>query len=48
MLPNSQYHASLITFTEEILNEKGHVLCSVNLFTIVLYNWIISRQNPSL
>ena len=29
MWPNSQFPADLVTFTEEILNEKLHFLCSV-------------------
>ena len=29
MLPNPKFLADLVTFTEEILNEKLHFLCSV-------------------
>ena len=29
MLPNLQFPADLVTFTEEILNGKLHFLCSV-------------------
>ena len=29
MWPNPQFPADLVTFTEEILNEKLHFLCSV-------------------
>ena len=28
MRPNSEFHADLVTFTEEIHNEKIHLLCS--------------------
>ena len=28
MWPNPQFPANLVTFTEEILNEKLHFLCS--------------------
>ena len=31
MWPNLQFSADLVTFTEEILNEKLHFLCSVSL-----------------
>ena len=31
MWPNPQEYAELVTFTEEILNEKLHFLCSVSL-----------------
>ena len=30
MLPNRQFPADLITYTEEILNEKPHFLCNTN------------------
>ena len=30
MWPNSQETVDLVTFTEEILNGKLHILCSVN------------------
>ena len=30
MLPNPQFPADLVIFTEEILNGKLHFLCSVN------------------
>ena len=30
MLPNPQFAANLVTFTEEILNEELHFLYSVN------------------
>ena len=30
MCPNAQFPVDLITFTEEILNGKLHVLCSVS------------------
>ena len=33
MWPNPQETADLVTFTEEILNEKLHFLCSVMLIT---------------
>ena len=36
MWPNPQKTANLVTFTEEILNEKLHFLCSVcSLFSLV-------------
>ena len=35
MLPNPQEIADLVTFTEEILNAKLHVLCSV--FTVKIF-----------
>ena len=35
MWPNPQFPADLVTFTEEILNEKFHFLCS-DLFFIIL------------
>ena len=31
MWPNLQFSADLVTFTEEILNEKLQFLCSVSL-----------------
>ena len=33
MWPNPQFPADLITFTEEILSEKLHFLCSEKRFT---------------
>ena len=33
MRPNPQIPPDLVTFTEEILNEKLHFLCSVELTT---------------
>ena len=32
-----QFPADLITFTEEILNEKIHFLCSVNQLNIYIF-----------
>ena len=32
MLPNPQKTEDLVTFTEEILNGKPHVLCSISDF----------------
>ena len=40
MWPNSQFPADLVTFTEEILNGKLHILCSV--FTCFLEKWWLS------
>ena len=37
MWPNPQSSADLVTFTEEILNEKLHILCGANEFTIGKY-----------
>ena len=37
MLPNLQFLADLVTFTEEILNGKLHFLCSV-CFSILLFS----------
>ena len=31
MLPNLQFLADLVTFTEKIFNGKPHFLCSVNI-----------------
>ena len=31
MWPNPQFPADLVTFTEEIMNGKLHLLCSVSL-----------------
>ena len=31
MWPNPQFPADLVTFTEEIINGKLHLLCSVSL-----------------
>ena len=31
MIPDPQFPADLVTFTEEIRNEKLHFLCSVGL-----------------
>ena len=42
MLPNPQFDADLVTFTEEILNGKVHFMCSgrtqLDNFEIVLGN----------
>ena len=35
MWPNSQFPAELVTFTEKILNEKLHFLCSGITFFVV-------------
>ena len=35
MLPNPQETADLITFTEEVLNEKLHFLCSDSDFIFI-------------
>ena len=40
MLPNPQFPADLVTFTEEILNGKLHFLCSV----ILCMNFLSSLQ----
>ena len=34
MCPNLQFPADLVTFTEEILNEKLHFLCSDSVHSI--------------
>ena len=42
MWPNPQFSADLITFTEEILNGKFHLLCSTCIFSsnnAVAHNW---------
>ena len=39
MSPNPQFPADLVTFTEEILNEKLHLLCSVEV--VVIDAWSI-------
>ena len=47
MLPNPQETEDLVTFTEEILNEKLHYLCSVILHEnhrIIKDNKKISRN----
>ena len=31
MWPNPQFPADLVTFAEEILNEKLHISCGVNM-----------------
>ena len=41
MWPNPQETAGLVTFTEGILNEKLHVLCSVDYLSAV------STKTPS-
>ena len=35
MLPNPQFSANLVTFTEEILNGKLHFLCSVMMIIMI-------------
>ena len=38
MWPNPQETADLVTFTEEILNEKLHFLCSVRIAFYICAN----------
>ena len=40
MLPNSQFPADLITYTEEILNGKFHFLCDVWAPVLILKDFM--------
>ena len=52
MWPNPQFLAGLVTFTEEILNEKLHFLCSENnkvtSYRNLLVDWELEEKSPSL
>ena len=45
MWPNPQFSADLVTFTEEILNEKFHFLCS-SICDLDLYRAQKTRAGP--
>ena len=44
MRPNPQFNAELVTFTEEIVNEKLHFVCSVCLHADVSLKIRISKR----
>ena len=44
MWPIPQKTADFVTFTEEILNEKLHFLCSMNDFVISLWSYLNFKE----
>ena len=55
MWPNPQFPADLVTFTDEILNEKFHFLCEIALCSfesknqianVLLEEWFIKHPLP--
>ena len=47
MWPNPQFSADLVTFAEEILNEKLHFLCSVCISNNFKRMWEILKKRFS-
>ena len=48
MLPNPQFSADLVTFSEEILNGKLYFLCSVGEFVrVYLNNYLPGQENEN-
>ena len=43
MRPNPQVPSDLVTFTEEILNEKLHLICSARLIVL----WLFLKLNST-
>ena len=48
MWPNLQFPTDLVIFTEEILNEKLHFLCSVHFFVLILIRKFSSKMSSLL
>ena len=44
MLPNSQFPADLVTFTEESLNGKLHFVCSAMVMFVIFRAFLMFEQ----